>query len=462
MKKHITEDTEVDTFLENVPVLPEMGVTSEKDYTVEIQSRKSSTEDYLSTVRSFNNRYKQLFEMILSWCRKQVFAMKNDIKEPPFYTFVTGGAGTGKCHLIRTIVKMVDRELRPICNSPDKYTVLTMAPTGIAALNIDGTTIHQALSIPVNVKENDYPPVSHEKMASLRNVLDNLYLVIIDEMSMVSLQLLALVHKRLQDIRGVYSPDIVFGGYRILAIGDLYQLEPVRQKAVYALPTDPYQALNPFHLWRDVFHVFQLNEIMRQKDDDGFAALLNRIRIDAVPDDDAATLQSRIISSMDKNYPHDVLHVFSTNRLVDEHNLKMLGTLKSQLVTLIAVDSKKDTHTNLATVSIMPDDPSLSCGLITSLTLAIGAKVMLTRNIDVADGLVNGAQGSVVSFKHINDNREEPIATVWVKFDSPSVGQHHRRTFPCAIPGAVLISHQESRCYYIGTVPFKCVVNSFH
>ena len=69
---------------------------------------------------------------------------------------------------------------------------------------------------------------------------------------------------------------------------------------------------------------------------------------------------------------------------------------------------------------------------------------MLTRNIDVADGLVNGVQGTVVGFTHRNNNQAEPIVAVLVRFYSPNTGHGHRQKHPCNVPGAVSISHQEN------------------
>ena len=439
-----SEDLEAHEFLNDFTGLSEMGGSAVTKFSVEIETKMMSTKEYQENVRSLNSMQKKLFESILCWCRRQVRAKKMEKEEKPFYTFLTGGAGTGKSHLVKTIVNMVKRELRPICDSPDETTVLITAPTGIAALNIDGVTIHHALSIPAQLKNDEYPPFPHKKLAAARRSLEHLCLLIIDEVSMVSLKTLILVHKRLQDIRGIDSIERIFGGYSVLAVGDFYQLEPVMQRPVYELPSDGYQMLNPFHIWRDYFRIFELTEVMRQKSDIDFASLLNRVRVGSLSNEDIDVLKSRIISQEDDRYPHDALHVFTTNSLVNEHNMRMLGTIDEQPKVLIAFDSKKDLHTNKASITNIPDDISLTGGLHSSITLAVGAKVMLTRNLDVSDGLVNGAQGTVVGFRHESNNSKEPVVEVFVKFFSPAIGQQYMKKYPCCMPGAVSITRQES------------------
>ena len=187
---------------------------------------------------------------------------------------------------------MVGRELRPICESPDSPSVLLTAPTGIAATNINGITIHSPFSIPININYNTYTSLSHDKLAAFRNEFQDLHLVIIDEISMVGLPLLTSVHKRLQEIRGITNNTEVFGGFSILAVGDFYQIEPVKQKPLFALPSDPYLCLNPIHLWKDVFSFYELTEVMRQNNEENFASILNRMRVGTISDPDVTTFKN--------------------------------------------------------------------------------------------------------------------------------------------------------------------------
>ena len=110
--------------------------------------------------------------------------------------FVTGGAGTGKSHLIKSIYYEATRLFARMVENPDDVSVLLTAPTGVAAFNINGATIHSAFSIPVNARL-PYQPLSEDKISTLRNKLQQLNIVIIDEISMVDQKLLCYIHGRL-------------------------------------------------------------------------------------------------------------------------------------------------------------------------------------------------------------------------------------------------------------------------
>ena len=103
----------------------------------------------------------------------------------------------------------------------------------VAAINIDGTTIHTGLGIPVGYFGKNLPRLSDKMRSSLRNKLRELRALIIDEISMVSNLQLLYIHLRLVEIFGC-SDNIPFAGITVVACGDLLQLPPVQQRAVYA------------------------------------------------------------------------------------------------------------------------------------------------------------------------------------------------------------------------------------
>ena len=94
------------------------------------------------------------------------------------------------------------------------------------------------------------------------------------------------------------------------------------------------------HLWRDLFRVVELHEIMRQKDDLSFAQLLNRVRLRLQTDADVTLLNSRTIFPNDAHYPHDVLHIFATNKECDRHNSMIMQHIKgdSHVYKIVAED----------------------------------------------------------------------------------------------------------------------------
>ena len=161
-------------------------------------------------------------------------------------------------------------------------------------------------------------------------------------------------------------------------------------------------------LWVDEFQMIELDEIMRQKDDSEFCELLCTIRTADQTEDDIVTLQSREIDPDMPNYPNNSLHVYRLNVEVDERNSHMLAP-ESQQYTIKACDA----------IASQTEKRSETGGLHGVLKLAIGARVMLTTNIDVSDGLVNGARGTVV---HVSCDSYGKIT------DSPVVGQRTRQS----------------------------------
>ena len=114
----------------------------------------------------------------------------------PLYIFLTGDAGCGKSFLMKVMYQSLTKFFSYGNVSLDKPKVLFMVPIGVFAINIDGTTIHTALNIPVDHFGKNLPSLS-DKMSTLRNRLSDLKVIIIDEISMVSNNLLYYIHLRL-------------------------------------------------------------------------------------------------------------------------------------------------------------------------------------------------------------------------------------------------------------------------
>ena len=149
-------------------------------------------------------------------------------------------------------------------------------------------------------------------------------------------------------------------------------------------------------------------------------------------------LKSREVTPDAPNYPHEALHVYRLNVDVDKHSQKMLNALapESEQYSINACDARagQTSHIDLSTLS---DKRSETGGLHTVLKITIGAKVMLTTNVDVSDGLVNGARGVVV---HIVISNDGTVTHILVKFDLSSVGikakqaSQFRQRYPMAVP----------------------------
>ena len=252
----------------------------------------------------------------------------------PLHLFITGGAGAGKSHLIKTIYHTATKTFKYGPEDPNKPTVLSLASAGVAAINIDGNTINSGLAISKNVFGDHLGPLSDEGKTSLRIKLSRLKLTIIDEVSMVSNMLLKYIHDRLKEI--LCTPDNVWlGEMSIIVVGDFYELPPVRARAIFSLFENAL--FNLSHPWHQ-FKMIELIEIMRQKDNITFTEMLNRIRVGKFTDDDKEKLCNRVIDKNDLNYPHNALHIWAENKPVDEYNDAKLDMIENPLVILIAHD----------------------------------------------------------------------------------------------------------------------------
>ena len=114
--------------------------------------------------------------------------------------------------------------------NPELTTVLLMAPTGVAAININGTTIHKKIN--PNETTDNVPPLSDHKKTELRMSLSELKVIIIDEIPMVSNSALLHIHQRLKEIFAAPNSQL-FGGISIIAVADLYELPPIRRKPIF-------------------------------------------------------------------------------------------------------------------------------------------------------------------------------------------------------------------------------------
>ena len=382
------------------------------------QPTEISDDQLRESVRSLNEKQRQAYDIVLSWCRDK---MKNlncikPKKVEPIYLFITGGGGAGKSHVIKTIYHTVIKTFRYGGMNPENPTVLLSAPTGVAAININGTTINTALAIPKNTGDT-LPAMSDQKRTQMRLLLSELKLLVIDEISMVSNTALHHIHQRLKEIFGTTNSQL-FAGLSLIALGDLYQLPPIQRKPVF----EDYKndALNLYHPWH-VFKMIELTEIMRQKDDQPFIEQLNRFRTGSQTDEDIQCIQSRSISPLDNKYPTDALHIWAENNPVIQHNNAKLKQIQRPLFQLTAIDqyppniSKQDIDKVLAT------GRSETAGLDHDIFVKETARVMLTTNIDIADRLINGQMGTIVKID-VNKNTKNP-SIIYIKLDDSSAGR---------------------------------------
>lgn len=279
--------------------------------------------------------------------------------------FITGRAGTGKTTLMREFLR----------RSGNRAAVI--APTGVAAMQAGGQTIHSFFHFPPRmIGARDIRKVRH------RRVVQALETLVIDEISMVRADMMWAIDKALRVNR---ERDEPFGGVQIVLVGDLAQLPPVIQgaEAEYLESTfgGPF-FFNPEPFRQAGFSLVELEQVFRQTDE-YFINILNAVRDGDLTSDEAADLNDRVTgrSGLEASLTHIVLT--STNEAAWRINSARLEGLRTPGRAFEAkVEGQFDTR-------LFPAEEPL--------TLKIGARVMLTRN-DPAGRWVNGTLGEVEGF----------------------------------------------------------------
>ena len=305
--------------------------------------------------------------------------------------YLTGKAGSGKTTFLKYIKK-----------TTAKKTVI-LAPTGVAALNAGGQTIHSFFKIAPGIYlPNDFrlrtnSEVDEEDHSTIfdnfkykkghKNLILSMELLIIDEISMVRCDLLDVVDRLLRVFRN--RENDAFGGVQVLLIGDAFQLPPIAQTEHWNLLKDYYET--PFFFSAQVLKenkplYIELKKIYRQHDLD-FINLLNNIRVNKVSPEDLELLNSRFLPAVFKNDNLNYVTIATHNRIVNETNNRKLDELLSDLKVYEAEIKGEFPE------GMMPTEQVLS--------LKEGSQVMFIRN-DTEKKYFNG---KIAKIKKLEDNK---------------------------------------------------------
>ena len=360
-------------------------------------------------LKCMNKRQQQVFYTVRKWCHDKA----NGLNPEPFKIFLSGAAGVGKSLLIKCIHYEATKILLQHQSNQNLQPVFLTATTGLAAFNVDGFTIHSLLKI-IKPRKGAYLPLGENVLNTMNTKLGEMKILVIDEVSMMGSQILEYVHKRLGQLK--HNKEL-FGGICILAVGDFYQLPPVKAGSPICVP-------NKCDLWMENFKCVDLTEIMRQRDDAVFAALLNRLRVkernESLTACDTEKLLGRLTSH--ENCPHDALFIYAKNKEVDQHNEDMLLKKCRDISEIVAVDVVRN-----RTTGRLEERPALkanqkSGSLPGRLRIAVGARVMVTKNVDTEHGITNGALGTVTAI--LPADQDKPLRKgVCIQFDNEKVGR---------------------------------------
>jgi len=302
--------------------------------------------------------------------------------------FVTGRAGTGKSTLLNHLSWNTSKQ------------VVICAPTGVAALNVGGQTIHSLFRLPIGVIADH----EIEHTAEVRKLLNTIDTLVIDEVSMVNADLLDALDRSLRQARQRKREP--FGGVQVILFGDPYQLAPVPgdadERAYFA---DQYRSMWFFDakVWDEAdLKIYELTTIHRQHEGE-FKYMLNAVRHGRV----TAEIAERLNSTGARDAPTDgVITLTTTNAAVNRINATELARLPGKILTANAEVSGEFGG------RAFPADEALQ--------LKIGAQVMFLRN-DADQRWVNGSVGLVTKidqFVHVEiDGEEHQVQpAVWEKY----------------------------------------------
>lgn len=304
--------------------------------------------------------------------------------------FLTGKAGTGKTTLLQKIVR-----------STHKQTVI-VAPTGIAALNAGGVTIHSFFQLPFGgfipdfsseaqftsyVKlENKSSLMRHFKMnESRRAIMRNLELLIVDEVSMLRADILDAMDWTLRNVRKINQP---FGGVQVLFVGDLLQLPPVMKPQEWQFLQNYYQGVFFFHalVIKEAPPVYmELDKVYRQADQT-FLRILNNLRNNAISEKDVETLNSHVQPDFKAIEHDDYITLTTHNADADKINREALETLQEEK--------------RIYQAEVTGNFPEHMYPIEATMELKVGAQVMFIKNdLSPEKEFYNGKMGKVVGLE---------------------------------------------------------------
>ncbi|XP_028404104.1 ATP-dependent DNA helicase PIF1-like [Dendronephthya gigantea] len=320
----------------------------------------------------------------------------NEMQDNEYRTLVQlESGGVGKSHLIKSIYQAALKYYNSRAGDDfHRVHILLLAPTGKAAYLIKGNTIHSALRIPASQSLKNYKALDSGRLNTMRCELSSLKLILLDEISMVGNSMFTIqLNNRLKDLKGSKED---FGGVSIITIGDLFQLKPVMDGYIFTdvQSLSSYDVLAP-NLWRKYFRMFELDEIMRQRESKIFAEILNRLREGNHTPSDLQKLKERCIE--ESACPKEAPRLFIQNALVDEYNDIVYQSFDDRDKYIIrAQDSVIGACSAELKEKIMRQIPHVplknSKQLAYKLHIAVGQRTEIAVNIRTDDGLTNGAR----------------------------------------------------------------------
>lgn len=352
---------------------------------------------------------------------------------PQLRVNLDGVAGTGKTYVLLQASKKLE-EMAAMAGVRDP--VLRAAPTGIAAHNFHGRTLHSLFKIPVKIPQQGHSQkLSRSNLYSLQALFQHCKYLIIDEKSMIGMKLLGLLDQRLREIFPARQ-DETYGGMNIFICGDFHQLPPIGATVMYAKMPNTRNAdiLSGQQAYRALDRTVRLSQLMRQDGDDEetlqFRRALEELRVYQVSRRSWQILNTRVQNELtitEIESFKDALRLYFRREEVWIHNHQRLRDCRQPILRI------KSAHTGRGAEGANDDEAD---GLAPYLCVCLGARVMLTENIWVENGLVNGSMGVVrdVVWNENQDPINDMPAAIMIAvegYDGPKFpGTTHIPIFP--------------------------------
>lgn len=287
---------------------------------------------------------KEVDKSQLGFEQQQVFDLMENTSRS---MFITGRAGTGKSYLLSFFIRNTSKN------------VAVLAPTGVAAINVGGQTIHSFFRLPPST------PIPEEKLhpsANRAQLYACLDVIVIDEISMVNAEIMNAID---QILRFTMQTDVPFGGKQMLLFGDLYQLPPVANPQVRRYFDDRYGGIFFFNapgIKGCNLEIREMGHVFRQKDP-VFIDILNGVRDGSITDDKLAVLNERASASADEDM---AVVIAPTKDAVSMINERMLQDIPEKMFTYEA--------------DVIGDVKESEFPVPRTLRLKVGARVMMLKN----------------------------------------------------------------------------------
>ena len=409
----------------------ELGFDYQKEDELTIKKRKVESNDMHIMFRTLNLKQKEIFLEIVN----------RETKGLPYHFTVIGKAGTGKSKVLKAINTYVDHFHSTMRgNDPNVAYNIICAYTGNAAFNASGHTFHSALGIrAMKGYDNASGMIADKTLSHLIDVFSHITHLSGDEFTYIGSSMLSKINRHLKLIK--QNPRDDFGGINMVFYGDPCQLGPVADKHIFEYDAkDPYGVISGGSLF-EKFSSFELTEIMRQTD----IGLQNALCDLADASSPMSPKNIDLLRSCQKNEdeldiePNKRIDLFAFNADVNMHNERMIAQVKekSHMVAAqlsIMGDESKTVKDKVKQAIRDRQNHTETVGLRLNVDYKIEGRYFIPVNVDLTDGLVNGAIGTL---KHIDlDNDGNPV-TLWMKFDSEEVGKSRRQMLvncgPCTI-----------------------------